>query len=810
MKLIKWFFIVLFTVVAICAGGVYVILTYYKKQLQELVVSELHSRYDIVLKTSGAQVSLLSNWPHASLKLRDVTITSGHLPGSVIEAQSISLSFNIERMLHRQFIVHQALLRDGRITIIKPPERQTQINNRVAEKKDDAHFEIQRVALRNCVMQYRNPANGQDFQLDILRNEIRVSNFSDGFFAELNGDTHIRGLQFRAGRGHFLTKTRAALNVQLAWLNERKSLCIRPGSHVTLNDQRYNVAGVAWLGVEKQLGLIIDGKGLDYVPTLRLLSPRIQKVLNNFDLDRPFDARVVLLAAIGKRQEPAFVVHLAGDDNDLRIGTSKIPYSDLTFLGRVVCVDSSRQRGDIAHAYVEFAGVKGRIYELPFTASVKVSNLINPFIRINGELDIESSLLNFDFVDGYDLGGSAKASLHYAGPTERLNSRDFLNPPMRLTAGIQFNDFSIREAGTPWKYSLHGYASANNRDLQLERVRVRTDAGVAVMKGRAEGFVRYLFGFNAGFKTDLTVAMDTLNLNTVLAKIASNPSKRDTVRKARDDMKPRKEHRLVAAACALDRSCGTFEFNVRLTADHFYIRRLVATKARMHLKYRKGQLDFPLLELRTCDGRLRADGHMDRYKTLVANVNLNDVDVTELFRQFENFGQTAITSENLSGRLHLEASFNTNLDDRMNIAPETMFADVRLRLRDGHLLNFEPVRNLTNFLFKNRDFNDVAFSELNEAFVLRGPLLEISELEIASSLLNLYVVNGVYNFRGPSLINLLVPWNNLRKKDSSIIPSSSGISAESTKGVKLNFSGTPHNMKLGFGHKELLTRRSSI
>jgi hypothetical protein len=279
---------------------------------------------------------------------------------------------------------------------------------------------------------------------------------------------------------------------------------------------------------------------------------------------------------------------------------------------------------------------------------------------------------------------------------------------------------------------------------------------------------------------------------------------------ARSDMRPRKEHRLVAAACALDRSCGTFEFNVRLTADHFYIRKLEATKARMHLKYRKGRLDFPLVELRTCDGRLRADGHIDQYKMLVANVNVNDVDVTELFRQFENFGQTAIVSDNLKGRLHVEASFNTKLDDRMNIAPETMFADVRLRLRNGHLLNFEPVQNLTSFLFKNRDFNDVAFSELNEAFLLRGPLLEISELEIASSLLNLYVVNGVYNFSGPSLINLLVPWNNLRKRDAGIIPSNTGVSAESAKGVKLNFSGLPHNMKLGFGHKELLTRRSSI
>lgn len=806
MKIVKWFVIFVFTAVILAAGAVYVVLTYYRSDLEQRIISELKARYDIDIAASSTRVSLFSNWPHASLQLMNVKISQGKFPGSFIEARSLSLSFNIERMLQRQFIVHQAVLSGGTIEIVKPPEAPPQPSNDTTAKKNNAQFELQRVALRNCVLHYANPANGQDFRIDLHRNEVRISTFSDGMYAEVTGETRVRGLQFRANRGHFLVKSSADLDVKLAWLKDSKSLCIRPGSFVRVNDQHFDVAGVALFGDKKRLGLIIGGTKLNYRETVKLLSNRLRKILNNFDMDGPFDGRVVLLAAIGRREEPAFVVHVAGNNNDLRIGTSKVPYSGLQFAGRIVCVDSSHVRGDIAHAYVEFAGVRGRIYELPFVATVKVSNLINPYIRIQSALDIQASKLNFAFAKNFDMHGNAKAMFRYAGPAERLDTRQFLDHPMRLSASIRFHNFSFREKSSVLSYTLNGDASAGNRDVQLERIRVSTLAGTAIVKGRAEGLIKYIFGFKPGFKTDLTVTMDTLNLNPLLSAL----SKPDTAARNSAAIRPVNDRRLANAANALDKSLETFEFNVRLNADRFYVRNLQASRARMHLKYRKGRLDFPVVEMRTCDGRLRADGHIDQYKTLAANVNINDVDVTELFRQFENFGQSVVVSDNLKGRLHLEASFNTHLDHRLSIAPETMFADVRLKLRDGHLLNFEPVQNLASFLFRNRDFNDVSFSELNEAFVLRGPLLEISELEIASSLLNVYVVNGIYNFQGPSLINVLVPWNNLRKRESGFQPKRSGVNAETAKGVKLNFYGTPNHMKLGLGHRELFARRSSI
>jgi hypothetical protein len=180
---------------------------------------------------------------------------------------------------------------------------------------------------------------------------------------------------------------------------------------------------------------------------------------------------------------------------------------------------------------------------------------------------------------------------------------------------------------------------------------------------------------------------------------------------------------------------------------------------------------------------------------------VRNVDVNKLFVQFENFGQQAVTSANLQGSISLDAWFSSDLDPKMNLLGETMAGDVSLKLKNGHLINFEPVQNLSNFLFKNRDFNDVAFTELNESFKLRGYQMQIDELEIGSNILNLYVVDGLYHFKGNSNINILVPWSNLKKRGKNYIPKNSGQSAENTRGLKLNFSGPSKKMKISLGHK---------
>lgn len=184
---------------------------------------------------------------------------------------------------------------------------------------------------------------------------------------------------------------------------------------------------------------------------------------------------------------------------------------------------------------------------------------------------------------------------------------------------------------------------------------------------------------------------------------------------------------------------------------------------------------------------------------------MDGFNINRMFDEFENFGQKKIESRNLKGNISAHVVLQTDLNDNMEVIPESFIGEVKLSLKDGHLLNFEPVQSMSNFIFKNRNFDDVTFSELSERFKIRGYEMDIQELEIASNILNLYVT-GIYNFKENSNINILIPWNNLRKRGKNYIPKSSGESIENSKGLKLNFSGPTKDMKLSLGHKEIIRK----
>jgi hypothetical protein len=221
-------------------------------------------------------------------------------------------------------------------------------------------------------------------------------------------------------------------------------------------------------------------------------------------------------------------------------------------------------------------------------------------------------------------------------------------------------------------------------------------------------------------------------------------------------------------------------------------------------------VDIRSLQVNTCDGKVTAKGTVRGLSRIKADISVENVDVNKAFTQFENFGQKIVVSENLKGKLSVEAKIKTQLDDKMEVIGQTFSGEVHVSLKDGHLINFEPIQNLSTFLFKNRDFNDVTFSEINESFRIHGFEMQINELEIGSNILNLYVVNGIYNLKGNSNINVLVPWSNLKKRGKNYIPRNTGESAENTKGLKINFSGPSNKMKITLGHKEQTALRTSI
>lgn len=793
MKYIKRCLLAVVVLVALILTALFIITTFYKKEIAEVLAEHLKTNFALTLKAEDVDVSLFENFPEASVSLKDISIDNDLHPASepLLRAGKVTVSFNLRKLLKKQFEVKAVSIETATINLVTNDDGSKNFEfkkrDSLAATGPGLDFDIHKVSIRQTEFSFTNKERGQHIAFLLADDVLKMKKHAEGFDFGLKGTVKVAGLLFKPSKGAFLKETDALLNLEGVLFKDTKSCFIHDPSFVEIEGTKYALNSFIRLGEEKSLALKVSAKDLSYEKGVKLVNPKIAKILSNFTISKPFDIDFLLLTQLGQRQEPVVMVKMNSAHNHVSIGNSKISYDDVSFKGLVLSLDSSMTKGDSEQAVVRFSGIKGTIYEVPFRASVKLLNFENPHVAINASLFIDAQKVKLKAAEEFDLRGKCIAKLSYSGAAAKINKNEFLSKDVKLRASLAFKDFSYKEKGKPYVYVINGKANIVNSDMAFNNLVLRTNGGQVSLKGKVEQFTPYALGLGNSLKINLEAYTTEFNLN---------PFMRSSSGKDTDPVAGKAQAKAVKKID--DQS--VFDFNVSFRAKRMLIRKVVAEDVTMNLAYKNSLLNLRHVHMNTCGGSLSINGTIQDLETVKANIAVDNINVTTLFEQFENFGQQAIQSKHLRGRISLHANFNARLDEKIEIIPSSMLGDVRLKLREGHLMEYEPLQNVSNFIFHNRDFNDITFSEINERFRLNGYEMQIEELEIASNILNLFV-SGTYNFKSQSNINLVIPWSNLKRRGKHYIPKSSGMTADEAKGLKLNYSGESKKMKLSLGHK---------
>lgn len=98
-----------------------------------------------------------------------------------------------------------------------------------------------------------------------------------------------------------------------------------------------------------------------------------------------------------------------------------------------------------------------------------------------------------------------------------------------------------------------------------------------------------------------------------------------------------------------------------------------------------------------------------------------------------------------------------------------MHGNLEMKIKRGKLKDFSSLSQISKYVFRNRDFTNIEFSELKNEYELNGEELNISKLDVYSSVLTFFV-SGLYDM-GQTNTNLLiqVPLKNLSRKKVEVL-----------------------------------------
>ena len=230
-----------------------------------------------------------------------------------------------------------------------------------------------------------------------------------------------------------------------------------------------------------------------------------------------------------------------------------------------------------------------------------------------------------------------------------------------------------------------------------------------------------------------------------------------------------------------------------------------ADKVTSQVTVAKSDIELKDTKLRHAGGTLNINAGIkpgNNSNVVKINADIDHVDVQKLFTSFGNFGQTAIIDSNIRGKLSANVNVTGGISYSGTVVPQSLNGEVKFDLREGRLVDFEPLGTVGKIIFFNRNLSDIKVEPLTNTFNINNGSIYINPMYIQTSAFNIFT-EGTYGVPTGTDILIQVPLRNpkkdLDKKGQRL------TEKDMKKGIVINLHATDDNtgdvkIKLGKGN----------
>jgi hypothetical protein len=283
------------------------------------------------------------------------------------------------------------------------------------------------------------------------------------------------------------------------------------------------------------------------------------------------------------------------------------------------------------------------------------------------------------------------------------------------------------------------------------------------MQGKAKNVLSLIGENPEGVELDLNVYSPQLNID----HLSSIVSRKYPVKK-RD--KKNTTNTLATNLDHIDALLTNGKINVAVKADKLKFHSFEANKLLAKIRIDENSWDLQQASLKHGAGTLLVKAKIRETSgtsyNMSGNVIMQNLDAQRIMREFDNFGMHAFSSKNIKGTLTLNSDLSLNLTNKGDFDMRSLTGKAAFSIKQGELIDFGPIKNIQNFLTKNRDMSHIKFAEIKDDVDFKNGEISINRMEINSSVLNLFV-EGVYG-PGKTDISIQVPLSNLTSKKDYI------------------------------------------
>lgn len=708
-----------------------------------------------------------------NVRLEDDSLKHHHQ--DFLKLKEVRIRLDLMRLFKKQVRMTSLRLVDGNLTAFRQAngyanwslfERDTAYRPQPGEEsgstaKSGFLVEIEKIKLENVQVRFVDSLHHKWYGGLFRKVECRISRDQQALLGHITGPMHLDGLAFNPKKGSFGTNQETDLHLRVRLDTTARLLTLEPSRLVFARKDTLRANGTFQFHVRRppDMNLYLHLQRMPLPTALGLMNRHLATTIGKFGLfPKVRKADIRISGSTGPGREPNIDLTFSTDPTKYNSLVGEL--SALTLKGHFTNhLDPKREPGD-PNSRLLFEQYSAEWEEtIPVSGRLVIHNLDESRAFLTTRVDADLARMNENLNATHYLleKGHIRMDAYYRGGVNAIFDKKTGNLSGLLAGTLRVQDGSFRYLTRKLHFEkLNIEADFDARDLYVRSISAQINKSPVYVHGHIRKLIPFLTVPNTRLYAQAAITSPNLNFNA--SKILPRPA----LKSANMRKKARKE-----LITKIDRILDHLETDISVKLDRFQYRHFAATQVRGQLGLSARKLEIKNLKMNAFKGDFDFSGQIDYLHDHPARMSvacrLQNTDIRQLFYAFDDFQQTTITHKNINGIWSSEGKIEAQLNRDYTPLPGTFYGYLNFRLKNGELIQFEPLKRLQRFIFKNRDFDNVRFAPLASQFRFRGREIEMDRMGIESSALTLYV-GGTYSFAKKTDLFVQIPLKNLRKR----------------------------------------------
>jgi hypothetical protein len=711
-KLIK-ISLVIFVLLAIAIGSIGY---YFYNNIKPILVKEINKTLAVEVNVQDISISGIKDFPKLGVKFSDISIneSTSFYKTQLLQAEELNLFVDVLKLYKGEYVIDAITLRDGYLSLadLKGGSNYDILKPSNNNDSSAVSFEIKDLTIVNCKLTYTHSPSNFDCKSYTTKSKIKLKYLDNA--TDLRIKTALDNMHLNLDGEAFINNQNLQINTWITVKTDKEQVLIAE-SDVIIQDVALKTKGSVSYGETNLTDITFNSNKTNAQSLISVLPQSIASSFEHIKLDGDLAINGFFKGRMDQGYNPSFGFDYSLSNTTLSIPTQNISLNGISASGLMEIPDISNLKSAKATCNLKRAKSDNN----SITGNISVLNFNKPKINWNGKANLDASFVfalsdssNFNSTSGTIIS-DGKLTFVYDPEIEDIASNSL------VFEGKIFANHIVGQLADPALdvKDLTLDLSADNSKMVINSANINYNETKATLVGYIENY-HTAFGSNSKAKLVGKLEVDHLVVNELYGS------------ETEGEPEPSSSNYISPIAMELNSTLTHFKYN-DFTAD----------KMTGMLLSDRNEITMPNCKIKALDGTTTASLNLKNWGEnylLDINSDVKDIDITQLFKQFNNFEQEEITDQHLSGRLTGKILTKVILDPKYEPILSKLYAKANIKIKNGELKGYEPLKELSSFVHIS-NLENVRFKTLSNTIEIFDETIFIPKMRIENSAINLSI-----------------------------------------------------------------------